>query len=165
MAPWLKLLVAFVCSLAVRLASASSIDNGVISFGTRSSSALVALPTNLIDHTGHPGNHSPPSALRASKAAPPFPALPRYQKPYNICTSAWTPFIDCTSDGASSTYSGYQIDLWRLMVADLGWAEEDWFFSCLDWSPMIDDLLDPNGNCFAAAAGKYVCWRTCTCLV
>jgi hypothetical protein len=50
-------------------------------------------------------------------------------------------------------FSGFQIALWREIAHDLGWEESDWSFSCVDWTAMIDDLVDPNGACSFAAAG------------
>jgi hypothetical protein len=56
-------------------------------------------------------------------------------------------------------FSGFQIALWREIAHDLGWEDSDWSFSCVDWTAMIDDLVDPNGACsFAAAGERKWCW-------
>jgi hypothetical protein len=52
-------------------------------------------------------------------------------------------------------YSGFQVALWREIAHDLGWADSDWSFSCVDWTAMIEDLVDPNGSCSFAAAGEH----------
>eukprot|EP00879_Flechtneria_rotunda_P027717 GHRR01029704.1.p1 GENE.GHRR01029704.1~~GHRR01029704.1.p1 ORF type:complete len:142 (+),score=27.56 GHRR01029704.1:98-523(+) len=77
----------------------------------------------------------------------------RFQKPYNVCTSDWAPIVRCTDGQDPDEFSGYQVALWRELARDLGWADGDWSFVCMDWTPMIDDLLDPNGACTMAAAG------------
>lgn len=132
---------------------------------------------------------------RAARAAL-VPNLARYQKPYNICTSAWEPFVSarlppqprgdataewqlsqmptsttaapllvpprpaaqvsCTAGEDASTYDGYQIELWRRIAADLGWKEgADWAFTCIDWTPMLEDLVSPGGSCTVGAAGAH----------
>ncbi|WIA44160.1 hypothetical protein OEZ86_010495 [Tetradesmus obliquus] len=61
--------------------------------------------------------------------------------------------VMCADMEDPSHYTGYQVAVWREIAADLGWADSDWTFSCVDWTAMIDDLVDPNGSCsFAAAA-------------
>lgn len=50
-------------------------------------------------------------------------------------------------------YTGFQVALWREIANNLGWADTDWTFSCVDWTAMIDDLVDPSGLCSFAAAG------------
>jgi ABC-type amino acid transport substrate-binding protein len=81
---------------------------------------------------------------------------PRYQKPYNVCVSQWTPMIDCAGRVNPNEWAGYQIEMNRIMARDLGWADDEWFMHCVQWTPMLDDLVDPNGNCIMAAAGVEV---------
>jgi hypothetical protein len=81
---------------------------------------------------------------------------PRYQKPYNVCVSQWTPMIDCAGRVNPNEWAGYQIEMNRIMARDLGWADDDWFMHCVQWTPMLEDLVDPNGNCIMAAAGVEV---------
>lgn len=48
-----------------------------------------------------------------------------------------------------------QYQLFQIIAMELGWSEEDWTWSgCLGWTEMIDELLDPDGSCFMAAAGE-----------
>jgi len=63
--------------------------------------------------------------------------------------------VTCSPDEDPSTYDGYQIALWRRIATEMGWtsADSDWTFSCLDWSPMLEDLMAPDGLCTLAAAG------------
>lgn len=51
-------------------------------------------------------------------------------------------------------FSGFQIASWREIASDMGWAPEDWTFTCVDWTAMIDYLVDPDGLCSFAAAGE-----------
>lgn len=62
----------------------------------------------------------------------------------------------CDPTQDQSTYTGYQVELFRTIAQDLGWSPSDYFFSCLDWTPMISDLTDPMGSCYLAAAGVEV---------
>jgi ABC-type amino acid transport substrate-binding protein len=81
---------------------------------------------------------------------------PRYQKPYNVCVSQWTPMIECAGIVNPNEWVGYQIEMNRIIARDLGWADDEWFMHCVQWTPMMDDLADPNGNCIMAAAGVEV---------
>jgi hypothetical protein len=38
-------------------------------------------------------------------------------------------------------------------VLQVGLAETDYFFTCMDYSTMMADLNDPAGNCSLSAAG------------
>lgn len=62
--------------------------------------------------------------------------------------------VVCDATQDPSTYDGYQIELSRQLAKALGWADEDWFFTCIDeWTPLIDDILAPDGRCTMLAAG------------
>ncbi|KAF8061164.1 hypothetical protein HT031_004626 [Scenedesmus sp. PABB004] len=89
------------------------------------------------------------AAVRAqlSRALLQAPSSPRFQKPYNVT---------CSGVADPADYSGYQVALWRAIASDLGWADTDWAFTCVDWTPMIDDLVSPDGLCSFAAAGVEV---------
>ncbi|WIA23669.1 hypothetical protein OEZ85_000370 [Tetradesmus obliquus] len=93
------------------------------------------------------------STLRALKAAG---NSSRFSPPYNVCTSHWAPIVMCDGIDDSADYTGFQVALWREIARDLGWADSDWSFSCVDWTAMIDDLVDPDGVCSFAAAGVEV---------
>jgi ABC-type amino acid transport substrate-binding protein len=85
----------------------------------------------------------------------------RFDKPYKICTSAWAPIVNCIAEEDPSTYSGYQIELFREIAHVVGWQPEDWYFNCMDWTELIDDLHASNGTCFMAASGEHKaasCW-------
>lgn len=73
------------------------------------------------------------------------------------CLPALRLQVMCADMEDPSHYTGYQVALWREIAADLGWADSDWTFSCVDWTAMIDDLVDPNGSCSFAAAGGHGC--------
>ena len=88
----------------------------------------------------------------------------RYTKPYKICTSEWTPMVTCSAEEDPSTYSGFQVELFREVAHHLGWPDEDYYFACEDWTPMIDDLLSPNGTCTMAAAGAHTWPETTPCM-
>lgn len=60
----------------------------------------------------------------------------------------------CSAQDDPTTYTGYQVELFRLVATELGWKEgRDWYFSCEDWTPMLEDLLSANGTCTMSAAG------------
>jgi ABC-type amino acid transport substrate-binding protein len=61
--------------------------------------------------------------------------------------------VRCADIEDPANYDGYQIALWRKIAEDLGWADSDWTFSCVDWTAMIDDLTAADGLCSFAAAG------------
>ena len=49
-----------------------------------------------------------------------------------------------------------QIQLFSILAKELGWSETDWQWGgCLDWDEMMQDLADPEGRCFMAAAGVF----------
>eukprot|EP00878_Enallax_costatus_P042116 GHUV01049143.1.p2 GENE.GHUV01049143.1~~GHUV01049143.1.p2 ORF type:complete len:103 (+),score=21.53 GHUV01049143.1:345-653(+) len=51
-------------------------------------------------------------------------------------------------------YSGHQIELWRMIAADLGLVEgTDYDWECLDWFDMMDNVMKQDGNCTLAIAG------------
>ncbi|GBF93621.1 hypothetical protein Rsub_06343 [Raphidocelis subcapitata] len=64
--------------------------------------------------------------------------------------------VTCDAAADPSTYDGYQIELWRRIATAMGWADSDWTFTCIDWTPMIEDLIAPDGRCTMAAAGVEV---------
>jgi hypothetical protein len=64
--------------------------------------------------------------------------------------------VMCADMDDPADYSGFQVELWRKIAHDLGWSDSDWSFSCVDWTAMIDDLVDANGSCSFAAAGETV---------
>lgn len=68
--------------------------------------------------------------------------------------------VTCSADADESTYSGFQVELFRRVAHHIGWHEEDYYFTCEDWTPMIDDLLSPNGTCTMAAAGEQLSYRS-----
>jgi len=63
--------------------------------------------------------------------------------------------VRCADLEDPSKFDGYQVALWRKVAADLGWADGDWTFSCVDWTAMIDDLKSTDGKCSFAAAGGW----------
>lgn len=152
--PGVVILLAFHTTFLALFAVPSALGQslGVISFQTNSMGGIypAALTPSQADNSTT-ATVSSPAVPRTRAAA--TPTGPRYNKPYNICTSAWTPFVNCSADVDPASWNGYQIDLLRIIAADMGWSESDWFMSCVDWTPMLDDLIDPNGGCYMAAAG------------
>jgi hypothetical protein len=61
--------------------------------------------------------------------------------------------VRCADMENPGDFDGFQIALWREVAQDMGWAPEDWTFTCVDWTEMIDDLTSPDGLCSFAAAG------------
>eukprot|EP00879_Flechtneria_rotunda_P028319 GHRR01030420.1.p1 GENE.GHRR01030420.1~~GHRR01030420.1.p1 ORF type:complete len:187 (+),score=34.91 GHRR01030420.1:117-677(+) len=78
----------------------------------------------------------------------------RYQKPYNVCISEWTPMVKCVGLPPRQ-YSGYAVALWRIIAQDLGWADAEWSFTCIDGGAMLDDLSDTAGLCSFSPAGVF----------
>lgn len=50
-------------------------------------------------------------------------------------------------------YAGYQIELFRMAASEVGWAEADFVFTCMDYTVMMADLNNPAGNCTVVATG------------
>lgn len=78
----------------------------------------------------------------------------RYSPPYKICVSDWAPIVYCSGIDDPAHFKGYHIELFSLVAKDLGWAPDDWSFSCMTWSDMMNDVLDPAGSCYMSAAGN-----------
>ncbi|KAI8474114.1 MAG: hypothetical protein J3K34DRAFT_495859 [Monoraphidium minutum] len=70
---------------------------------------------------------------------------------YNVCTSPWDPIVTCDPADPPALYDGYQ--LFRRIADEMGWSDSDWVFTCIDWTPMIEDIMSPDGLCTMAAAG------------
>lgn len=97
------------------------------------------------------------SGSRAGPVIPPaasFGSARRYQKPYNICISDWTPLVECNGLVSPDDYTGYLVSMVRYIVDDLGWAEGDWFMHCMGPSDVVNDLADPDGSCLFVASGR-----------
>ena len=62
--------------------------------------------------------------------------------------------VECKVDEDPSTFTGYQVELFRLLAKDLGWEDSDWTMVCMPYTDMMNDLMTPGGNCTLAAAGK-----------
>lgn len=45
----------------------------------------------------------------------------------------------------------------------VGWADDEYVFSCMDFSLIIADLSDPAGNCSLSATGVWEAVRACAC--
>mgnify|MGYP001811094258 CR=1 FL=1 len=48
------------------------------------------------------------------------------------------------------------MELFRHIATELGWADGDWFFTCVAWMSMIEDIMSADGSCTMAAAGANV---------
>ena len=100
-----------------------------------------------------------------------------------ICVCAWTPHVInvaandsvfgkgttlsltgvhgmqvlCNAGEPPETFSGYQVELWREVTRRIPWLETDaYFFDCLPYPDMYEDITSPNGTCFAAPLGLDV---------
>ncbi len=94
---------------------------------------------------------------------PDLSANARYHtQPYNICISDWTPMVYCKGIEDPTAYSGFAVDVMRNIATDFGWVEGvNFTWTCMDWSPMIEDLLNPDGSCFVAASGELRACSNC----
>jgi hypothetical protein len=68
--------------------------------------------------------------------------------------------VSCNPDEDPATYTGYVIELFRLLAHDLGWEEGTptsggWYLACLPYSEVMADLASPTGTCTMAAAGEW----------
>jgi ABC-type amino acid transport substrate-binding protein len=85
-----------------------------------------------------------------------MPRLHTYTYANHPITVEWLQLqVMCDGMDNPADYSGFQVALWREIAADLGWSDSDWSFSCVDWTAMIEDLVDPDGVCSFAAAGEH----------
>jgi hypothetical protein len=64
--------------------------------------------------------------------------------------------VMCDDIEDPADFTGFQVALWREIALDLGWTDSDWSFRCMDWTEMLDDLVDPDGTCSFAAAGAQM---------
>lgn len=142
--------------------SAAAILLALVAVATAQSSHRTALDSAII-YTGAGGNTAVPASFPVSRGAkrssdtPLDPSVnPRYTtQPYNICISDWTPMVYCKDIEDPATYTGFAVDVMRNIATDLGWVEGvNYTWTCMDTSPMIDDLLNPNGSCYVAAGGE-----------
>ena len=107
----------------------------------------------LNDHRPSPITSPAPRAKKTNSRDANHPPLPpRFQKPYNICTSDYQPFVACAGMEPSE-YDGLQIALFKKWAKELGWTEADYVLTCLPWGDMMDDIRSSDGHCFLAAAG------------
>jgi hypothetical protein len=112
----------------------------------------------LLNTSGNSGSNARASSRARAGSIPTmtsYGSANRYQKPYNICISDWTPMVECFGVVQPEDYTGYMVELMRYMADDLGWQDGDWFMHCMSWTDFNNDLLDPNGNCFMVAAGRH----------
>lgn len=49
---------------------------------------------------------------------------------------------------------GYQVELFRMLAEEVGWGDSDYFFTCMPFTDMMEDLKSPNGSCSLTATGK-----------
>ncbi|WIA44152.1 hypothetical protein OEZ86_010489 [Tetradesmus obliquus] len=64
--------------------------------------------------------------------------------------------VMCKHDDDHTTFTGYQVELFRMLAQEVGWEEGDYVFSCIKYSEMIDDLKSPTGLCSLSAGGVEV---------
>jgi len=76
-----------------------------------------------------------------------------------VCGSPWTPAVECDVDSSApgrkqwETASGYEIEVFKLMMPVLGWTDEMIDFKCLGWSEMLDELAANETSCDIAPSG------------
>lgn len=80
-----------------------------------------------------------------------------------VCTANYIPMASCSPTADPSTYSGFDIDLFRRTALIAGWDEttnvsqpDSYEFRCMPFDLMISDLTDPNGTCTVATAGVTI---------
>jgi hypothetical protein len=69
--------------------------------------------------------------------------------------------VSCDPGQDPATYSGYVVELFRLLAHDRGWAEGGpssggFHLACMDYSALMADMTSPDGSCAMAAAGGCV---------
>uniref|UniRef100_A0A0G4HKJ0 Ionotropic glutamate receptor C-terminal domain-containing protein n=1 Tax=Chromera velia CCMP2878 TaxID=1169474 RepID=A0A0G4HKJ0_9ALVE len=79
-------------------------------------------------------------------------------QPYDVCISAWSPFVFCDANEDPSTYSSYEVDLFRKVMEKTTWHGNDWRFVCGSWDPILEEIVKPYGEttCHVVAMGLYV---------
>jgi hypothetical protein len=107
-----------------------------------------------------PATHSP---RRLSAHNVPHPSHPRCRHPSTIplMHPPSQPMVSCEPGGDPATFTGYVIELFRLLAHDQGWAEGDsmtgdYYLECMKYTALMDDLESPTGSCALAAAGGCV---------
>eukprot|EP00879_Flechtneria_rotunda_P033334 GHRR01036906.1.p1 GENE.GHRR01036906.1~~GHRR01036906.1.p1 ORF type:complete len:278 (+),score=68.62 GHRR01036906.1:617-1450(+) len=85
-------------------------------------------------------------------------ANPKFSPPYNVCVSDWQPMVKCTAgpEVSETPFKGYQIELFRLLAQQVGWTAEDYKFTCMDWTDLMEDLRSDSGLCSMTASGVQV---------
>eukprot|EP00884_Botryococcus_braunii_P010302 jgi/Botrbrau1/19273/Bobra.0073s0021.2 len=63
--------------------------------------------------------------------------------------------VDCqlNTTAPPGEVGGFLTEVADLMFARVGWREEDYVYTCMDWNAMVADLEDDNGTCYMSAAG------------
>ena len=64
--------------------------------------------------------------------------------------------VYCDPAEGTKTYKGYQVELFRMLAHEVGWATGDYTFTCMDYDDMMADLNDPAGSCSLSAAGEQL---------
>lgn len=41
-----------------------------------------------------------------------------------------------------------------MLTEEVGWGDTDYFFTCMPFTDMMEDLKSPNGSCSLTATGK-----------
>ena len=94
------------------------------------------------------------SFLKTADGAIPF--FNETKKVIKVCTSSYTPMVYCEEATDPSTWSGYEVGLFRSVANILGWAENVTEWKCLTWEDMTTALHEPDGSCDVVAAGYSV---------
>jgi hypothetical protein len=140
--PAAAILLALITIITAQSTHRTALDSAIIYTGASNRAAPASFPV--------------PRGAKRSFTPPDLSANPRYQnQPYNICISDWTPMVYCKDIEDPAAYTGFAVDVMRNIATDFGWVEGvNYTWTCMDTSPMIDDLLNPNGSCYVAAGGE-----------
>lgn len=74
--------------------------------------------------------------------------------PLQICIADWMPLVSCDPTQPTSSYSGHDVEMFRLAAEKLGLKEDqDWYYNCTSFSNFQPSLTTEGGTCDAAMCG------------
>lgn len=74
--------------------------------------------------------------------------------PLQICIADWMPLVTCDPTQPTSTYSGHDVEMFRLAAGKLGLKDDvDYNFNCTSFGNFQPSLTTEGGTCDAAMCG------------
>lgn len=74
--------------------------------------------------------------------------------PLQICIADWMPLVSCDPSQPTDTYSGHDVEMFRLAADKLGLKEnQDYYYNCTSFGNFQPSLTTEGGTCDAAMCG------------